>query len=131
MRMQELDRSECLELLGSRTVGRVALSAADGLTILPVNHVVHDGTVVFRTLPYGVIAMTAPDAEVAFEVDDLDEETRSGWSVVATGTCRRVEDPGQVQAVRREGEPEPWAEGQRTLYLRIDDPTLTGRRLLP
>ena len=46
MQVQELDRSECLELLGSRTVGRVALSTGGGLTILPVNHVVHEGSVV-------------------------------------------------------------------------------------
>jgi uncharacterized protein len=129
-RMSELTRSECLELLGSRSVGRVALVTDHGLTILPVSFVVHDGAIVFRTLPYGVIAATAPGAEVAFEVDDLDEEARSGWSVVANGVCRRVEDPAEVRALRAEGDPQPWAEGQRTLYLRIDEPALTGRRLV-
>jgi nitroimidazol reductase NimA-like FMN-containing flavoprotein (pyridoxamine 5'-phosphate oxidase superfamily) len=128
-RMTELSTTECLELLASRSVGRVAMATDRGLTILPVSFVVDDGAIVFRTLPYGVIAATAPGAEVAFEVDDLDEAARAGWSVVATGVCRRVEDPAEIHALRSENDPEPWAEGQRTLYLRIERPELTGRRL--
>ena len=130
-RLTELSAEECLELLGSRSVGRVAMVTDRGPTILPVNFVVEAGTVVFRTLPYGVIAATAPGAHVAFEVDDLDEGARAGWSVGVTGVCRRVEDHDELRALRSGNDPEPWAEGQRTLYLRIEEPTLTGRRLLP
>ena len=125
----ELTVEECLTLLRRKDVGRIAMTTPAGLRILPVNYSVHEEQVVFRTLPYGEIANNVVDAEVAFEVDELDESLRNGWSVMAAGPCRRIEDPAQVQLVRATDDPEPWAEGQRNLYFRIDWTTLTGRQL--
>ena len=84
---------ECLTLLQRKQVGRIAMTTPAGLRILPVNYSVVEEQVVFRTLPYGEIANNVVDAEVAFEVDELDESMRSGWSVMAAGPCRRIEDP--------------------------------------
>ena len=125
----ELTQDECRELARTRSVGRLALRTHDGLRIFPVNYALAGGDFVFRTLPYGAIADSAHGAEVAFEVDELDEEHHTGWSVVAAGTCHRIEDPGEVQAVRREGDPDPWADGSRVLYFRISATVLSGRRV--
>jgi nitroimidazol reductase NimA-like FMN-containing flavoprotein (pyridoxamine 5'-phosphate oxidase superfamily) len=130
-RLEELAQAECRELLGRRQVGRLAFGTAAGLRIYPVNYVVRDDSIVFRTLPYGELADHVVDAQVAFSVDELDDEMRSGWHVLAVGTCRRVEEPGEVRLIREESPPTPWAEGQRTLYFRLAWDELTGRRVHP
>ena len=125
----ELTVDECLTLLQSRVVGRVGLMTPGGLRIFPVNYTVVDDRIVFRTVPYGQLANSAPDAEVAFEVDSLDDSLHAGWSVLAVGRCRRLEDPGEVRWVRETADPEPWAEGRRNLYFMLDWHDLTGRQV--
>ncbi|HET6560831.1 MAG TPA: pyridoxamine 5'-phosphate oxidase family protein [Marmoricola sp.] len=125
----ELTVDECLALLRRKPVGRVAMVTPAGLRILPVSYSVVDERIVFRTLPYGEIANNVADAEVAFEVDDLDEELRHGWSVMAAGPCHRIEDPDEVHLVHATADPQPWVDGQRNLYFRIDWTTLTGRQV--
>ena len=125
----ELTVEECLSLLTTKQVGRIGLTTPAGPQILPVNYTVHDEKIVFRTLPYGVIANNAHEARVAFEVDDLDDVAATGWSVLAVGRCARIEDPGEVHLIRDEADPEPWAEGHRILYFRVDWDDLTGRQV--
>ena len=127
--MVELTVDECLALLARGTVGRIALRTERGLRIFPVNYALDGDDVVFRTAPYGVIANNAHGAEVAFEVDHLEEGLRAGWSVVAAGRCQRIEDPGEVRVVRTQDDPEPWAEGLRNLYFRLRWVDLTGRQI--
>ncbi len=129
--LEELAEVECLDLLRGHQVGRLALGTPGGLRIYPVNYAVGDGALIIRTLPYGEVAANAVDAQVAFSVDDLDEALRAGWTVLAVGTCRRVEDPSEVRALRGASDPEPWAAGQRSLYLKLAWEQLTGRRLHP
>lgn len=127
--LEELTLDECRELLARRQVGRLALTTPGGLRIYPVNYALQDDDLVFRTLPYGEIANNAVDAQVAFSVDELDEDMAAGWHVLAVGTCRRVEDPGEVRVIKHDSDPEPWAPGHRTLYFRLPWDDLTGRRV--
>ncbi len=125
----ELSYEECLDLLRTRTAGRVAVGAPDGPHIVPVNYTVVEDTVYIRTTPYSVLGTYGRNTLVAFEVDDLDEEAHLGWSVVARGRCNAVLDPSDIRRVTHEGAPEPWAAGQRTLLLALQWRELTGRRL--
>jgi uncharacterized protein len=125
----ELSQQECLELLRSGVVGRVAVVTPDGPRIQPVNYAVHGNSVVFRTAAYSELARYGRNAELAFEIDHLDYETHLGWSVVAVGTARVVDDADEVADIRESWDPRPWASGTRNLYLRITWRTLTGRRL--
>jgi uncharacterized protein len=77
--------ARCQELLESQSVGRLAWQAADGPQILPVTYAWHEGTIIFRTSPYGVLSELIRPTEVALEIDDLDQKTRQGWSVVVQG----------------------------------------------
>ena len=129
--ISELTTEECLDLLRSTTIGRIGTATPGGPVILPVSYVLLQDAIVFRTLPYGVIAEHAHDVDVAFEVDHLDEEQRTGWSVLATGPSRRIEDPQEVAEIRSANEPVPWADEQRNLYFRIEWIGLTGRRIGP
>ena len=129
MTLSELTTDECLRLLRTKALGRIGFTTAAGPRVFPVNYRLHADAIVFRTLPYGVIANNAHGAQVAFEVDDVDEELRSGWSVLAVGRCKRIEDPAAVRVVREDGDPSPWAEGTRTLYFQLEWDDLTGRQV--
>jgi len=126
----ELSPAECLDLLSNRDVGRVAMATPVGPRIVPVNYTVQDGAVVFRTAPYSELSTYGWNTELAFEVDSLDHETHRGWSVVALGRARLVEDVEEVAAIRAGGwEPRPWADGSRNLYVKLVWRALTGRRV--
>ena len=127
--VEELSYSECRGLLTAGVFGRVAVCTSDGPRILPVNYSVVEESVIFRTSPYGVIAGHDWRSSLAFEVDHIDYEEHRGWSVVAVGPGDRIEDPEELEAVKRTWDPRPWASGARPLYVRITWTELTGRRL--
>jgi len=124
-----LSPAECRHLLETEVVGRVAFVTPAGPRIVPVNYALAGDAIDLRTVAYSELATYAPDTEVAFEIDHLDRERHQGWSVIAHGRCQRLlhddDDlfplPGQ--------EPEPWAAGPRSLYLRLEWRELSGRRV--
>ena len=122
--LTELREDECWDLLRARTVGRVGWQGSDGPTIVPVNYVIDERAVVIRTAPYTDLGREGIVREVAFEVDDLDPVSRSGWSVLVRG--RRRLDPEAYGTTPR---PEVWVGGSRWLVLRIEVRTISGRRL--
>jgi nitroimidazol reductase NimA-like FMN-containing flavoprotein (pyridoxamine 5'-phosphate oxidase superfamily) len=124
-----LSESRCRELLGSGVVGRIGLCTAEGPVIVPVNFSVVGEKVIIRTAPGTVVASEAPGRQVAVEIDHVDYETHQGWSVLATGTAEVVTDEAELARIRRTWNPQPWASGNRTLYLAIRWRQLSGRRL--
>ena len=125
--LRELDDAECWELLGIREVGRIAYVDDRGPMVVPVTYVVTEGSLLVRVAPYSQLARYLPEARVALEVDDIDYFTRSGWSVVVRGQMVPV-DSDELPPI--EDRPTPWAEGQRTLHLRLTPEVVSGRRLL-
>lgn len=125
-KLRNLDRDECLRLLATQQVGRIAFTDDSGTDIMPVNFVLDGEDVLIATTGYGAIARGSTNARVAFEVDDYDTYNESGWSVVVRGRAHR-ESPLQSSAER----PEPWADGSRTFLLRISGEAISGRRLIP
>src|ERR1700712_4088821 len=114
-----LGTAECRDLLASGVVGRVAMATPVGPRIVPVSYSLHGDAIVFRTSPYSELSTYGWDTELAFEIDDLDYGTNQGWSVLAVGRARVVRDPDEVQRIRREWEPRPWAPGMRNLYVAL------------
>jgi nitroimidazol reductase NimA-like FMN-containing flavoprotein (pyridoxamine 5'-phosphate oxidase superfamily) len=125
----ELRYRECLDLLSGTPVGRCAFCTPQGPVIVPVNHVVLDDALIIRTSPYSQLGLLGRSGRLAYEVDAFDPTTRSGWSVVATGPCERVDDRGDAAFLHAFHDPDPWAQGVRTLYLRLGWDQLTGRRI--
>jgi hypothetical protein len=124
----EIGFEECAALLRAGIVGRVAIATQDGPHIVPVNYAVVDEAVVVATSPYSVLGTYGRGGMLAFEVDGFDPETQEGWSVVARGRAEAL-DPLGLQQVREHGLPTPWADGTRTLFLRIPWSELSGRRV--
>ncbi len=125
----ELRYRDCVDLLTHARLGRCAFCTPQGPVIVPVNHVVHDDAVIIRTSPYSQLGLLGASGRLAFEVDGFDAATRTGWSVVASGPCQRVAAQGEQEFLHAFHDPDPWATGMRTLYLRLRWDQLTGRRI--
>ena len=128
--LEVIGEAEGLALAATVPVGRVVYSRF----ALPAVHVVNfklDGKdVVFRTRKGAKTAAAAGDTVVAFEVDRIDEETRSGWTVTLLGRAKLVTDPAEEARLARLGI-DPWPPGERHYYVRIRTKTVTGRRIGP
>ncbi len=128
--IEELDHAACWARLGSRRVGRLAVSANNRPDIFPVNYVVDDKTVVVQTAPGFKLAAAVLGSGIAFEVDDIDEANHSGWSVVVHGTAEEIESVEGLLAAE-DLHIEPWAAGAKNHFIRIEVDEITGRRIPP
>ena len=86
----ELDRAECLRRLAGAGVGRVSTTVAALPTIFPVHYALLDDNIVFRTVAGTTLANAVQDAVVAFEIDDIDPWSTTGWSIVVVGHAREI-----------------------------------------
>ncbi len=129
-KLVDLTAEECATLLHEgAAVGRLGLVDDDGPVIVPVNFRWHHGRVTFRTRAGSLVArVLAARPACAFEVDGIDDYTRSGWSVLVRGAAEEV-DP--TQAVRDDDAPETWSEGPHAMVFAITPREITGRRVLP
>jgi nitroimidazol reductase NimA-like FMN-containing flavoprotein (pyridoxamine 5'-phosphate oxidase superfamily) len=121
--LKELPEDECYALLGTGRVGRLAFNNALGLQLLPVNFVVSDRIVYFRTTEESVLADLAEgNEEVAFGVDHRDDLYQTGWSVTVVGSTRAAEDDPPIP-------PQPWAPGERDVVIALNPRKITGRKV--
>ncbi|MGN0064762.1 MAG: pyridoxamine 5'-phosphate oxidase family protein [Nocardioides sp.] len=129
MDVTAMSPDECVGLLGRDSVGRVAFVTPAGPRLTPVTYVSDASSVTFRTTAYSELATYAPETEVSFEIDHLDRDHRRGWSVVAHGTCERVEDEAQRRRALDPVELQPWAGGVRPVVLRVRWREIAGRKV--
>ncbi len=133
--IEDLEEDECLKLIAGGGIGRIAYTSRFGPAVLPVNYAWSDGAVVFRTAANGPLdedlrtGITGADYKVAFEIDSIDPAARQGWSVLIQGPAHHLTG-AEEDAVRRTGV-EPWAPGDRELFVRISPSRITGRRVGP
>ena len=127
-RWHELSKQECHTLLDGRHLGRLAFVEGARPIILPVNYVLDDAAVIFRTDAGSKLDAAVRGAPVAFEVDGVNEIEQTGWSVLARGHAEEVTDPDQLDRLRRLPLV-PWAPGAKAHYVRIDGAEVTGRRI--
>jgi hypothetical protein len=119
----EIDDTECLRLVGTEPVGRLAWTGPQGPAIVPVNFALGDRTVHIRTAAYSAAARECDDSRVAFEVDAYDADSRVGWSVVMTGVAHLGVVRPDVPA------PDVWPLGSKAMLLSIEVDQVSGRRL--
>jgi nitroimidazol reductase NimA-like FMN-containing flavoprotein (pyridoxamine 5'-phosphate oxidase superfamily) len=125
--MELLEPAECWVLLGRAQVGRLAVSIANHPDIFPVNHVVADDTVVFRTAEGTKLAAAILGQEVAFEVDGYEPSDGTAWSVVIKGRAHEIEALDELMAA--EDLPLfPWHASPKARWVRIQAERVSGRR---
>lgn len=117
---------ECVRLLAGCSLGRLAYLARAGVPdIVPVNYVLDGDDVLIRSGPGPKLQAAERRELVAFEVDRLDDDARTGWSVVVHGLAERVSWREQQQLDAGS----PWASGPRHHVIRVTPRRITGRRL--
>jgi transcriptional regulator with XRE-family HTH domain len=123
--LEPMRRDECIMLIRSGSVGRIAYTGIDEVVVIPVNYCYRNEQIVFRTAADSAVAQF--DLEpIAFELDLFDEGMRDGWSVLVNGIVRPATD---TEAESARGQVEPWAGGTREAYMIIEPRRITGRRI--
>ena len=118
----------CWRLLGRRVVGRVGFVSDGRPCVLPVNYGVVGEAIVFRTATDTSLHGVPSGAAVAFEIDDTDEMSETGWSVVVHGTL--VEITGEADCEDTSAlAVHPWAPGRRDRGMKITPLHITGRAI--
>ena len=126
--LEVLDPAECRRLLASRSLGRISVSSGALPVILPVNYLLLDDEIVLRTRRGTRLAAATRHAIVAFEVDDIDDDTGTGWSVMVQGIARELaESPGL--RVARAADLARWIDPGDSRHVGISLDVVTGRRI--
>jgi len=126
--LEVISEAECWSLLKTQTLGRLAVAIRNHPDIFPVNYLVDDETIVFRTDPGIKLAAATVGESVAFEVDKYDPASGKGWSVVVSGGAREMKKLEDVMRV--EDLPLfPADSGRKNRWVRIYPLSVTGRRL--
>lgn len=119
---------ECRRLLAVAAqngwIGRIGVPTDQAPMVVPVNFSLRDGQVLLR-VGGGFFAQAAAGQLVAFEVDHIDPEDGTAWSVLVRGLATLTEMPtgSRLAPSARPLVPEP---GDMDLEIRQD--VLTGRR---
>jgi nucleotide-binding universal stress UspA family protein/nitroimidazol reductase NimA-like FMN-containing flavoprotein (pyridoxamine 5'-phosphate oxidase superfamily) len=125
--LETLPLEVCLRLLESVPVGRVSFCTDGEVVTLPVNHVVDGQDIVFRTDRGSKLSAADRQDHVAFEADDYDPRTRTGWSVLVKGHAEVIREDSEIQRLSHLGL-YPWVTAvDRPFWIRIRPTSVTGR----
>ncbi len=124
--LTELSAEECLALLATTDLGRLAVIRDETPDIFPVNYLLGgNGKVYFRSAPGTKLIDITLYPAVAFEADGTADGER--WSVVVRGEAHRLEYDSEIEEsgiheLRSYSPTEKWN------YVRIDPRIVSGRR---
>lgn len=129
---EEIDEPECWRLLSSQPVGRVAVIVGHYPLVFPVNHAVVAHGVVFRTAAGEKLWATHRN-NVSFQVDQIDMEHETGWSVLLRGAAQELLPERNLELFDDSdaAAPQPWAPGPKEHLVRIVADGISGRRIRP
>jgi len=130
--LERLSESQCWTLLRTVDVGRLATqSAHGGVDVFPVNHVVDQGSIVFRTSLGSKLTNALGATEVAFEADNaartIDEQIDDPWSVVIHGTAKLITLETELFD-SFELTVHPWHVSDKPYFVRLIPTLVSGRR---
>ncbi len=125
---ERLERPECLRLLSGHRggVGRLGFDAQDMPTILPVNYEMAGDDLVIRTGSGMKSVVARKGGIIAFEIDGLEDEGRTAWSVLVRGMASLI-SAGELVELGGPT-PSPLAPVSGDTYLRVRSGVITGRR---
>jgi len=125
--VETLDRAECLALLGTQRLGRIAVlvDPAAGPHVVPVNYALFRGSIVLRSIP-GTKLDRLATSPVTFEVDSFDPYVRMGWSVIVEGlACKVTGSELDVEELNLT----PLLNRPDSHWVRLTPRSITGRRV--
>lgn len=126
-RPEELAPHTCWALLRAASVGRLAVWVDEHPDIFPINYVVDQGTLVFRSAEGTKVAGATADVPVALEIDGHEDSPPEAWSVVVKGRAEQIRETQEL--VDTLDLPLfPWHAGTKGMFIRIVPDLVTGRR---
>ncbi len=126
--LEILPFDRCLQLLTTVAVGRISFFADGEIVVLPVNHVMDGQDPIFCTTRGSKLSAAEGQDLVAFEADDYDERTKSGWSVLVNGRAEAVYEDAEIQRLSYLGL-HPWVTTvERPFWIRIRPTSISGRQ---
>jgi len=127
--LEILSREECLRLVRASRVGRLVVTDRALPAAFPVSYAVLDEDIVVLASCAGRLTGTAGEEVVAFEVDEIDPTSHTGWSVLIQGLAAPIEDPVTRDRAAGLGLL-PWAPTGDFRFVLIRAELVSGRRLL-
>lgn len=122
-----IDEATCRRLLTQERIGRLGLSVGSLPVILPINYVVFDGRIVFRSEDGDKTRAAELGTVACLEVDQFDRFEHSGWSVLATGRLS-IAPPERVATYDRLPVV-PWALREQSRFIEMTVELLSGRSI--
>lgn len=119
-----LSDEQCWERLRTQDLGRLVTRVGDVLDIFPVNYVVDDGSVLFRTAQGSKLFELTVNDEVLFEVDDHTDA--EAWSVIVRGRAHPLDRSADVERADGLGL-QPWIPTLKYTYVRVEATSISGR----
>ena len=126
--LEVLSPGDCLALAQTTPIGRIVFTHQALPAVQPVHFLLDDGCIVIRTGERTRLAAALRGTVVAFEIDEYDAGTESGWSVTVVGRAESVVDA--AESARLALLPlRTWAPGDGDRFVRIRPEHITGRRI--
>ena len=123
-RNRELHPEDCWAFLREREFGRIAFHLLDEVHIVPINYVVDDERLLFRTAEGSKLLGLKMNADVAFEVDEIVDEVAT--SVVLRGEAHEL--TGEAMRAVEQLPLRPWVDTPKMRIVAIRVTEITGRR---
>lgn len=122
-----MSETDCWNAMSQVALGRIVTSVGGQPEIFPINFVVQNRTILFRTADGTKLISTAINKNVLFEVDD--HNVAEGWSVIVKGAARSVRNDEDIAEAER-AHLLPWTTTDKPHFIRIKPLSVTGRRFV-
>lgn len=125
--IQKLSDEESLELLSTKTFGRLVVRRKDDMDLFPLNYLVHEGEIYFRTAEGSKLFSLTLNNDVLFEADNVDGDSQEAWSVVVKGTARTLSSNAEIEAADQLPL-KPWLPTLKYNYVVVSPNEISGRK---
>lgn len=122
-----LTEQEAMDLLATERLGRLVLVSGDRPDIYPVNYLMHDGKLLFRTAEGDKLTELKLTPMATFQVDHAD--ATAAWSVVVRGIARTLVRYDEINAAE-ELDLQSWVPTDKFNIVEIRPTEIHGRRFV-
>lgn len=122
--IKTLTEDRCWELLSSHEFGRLALAVSCEVDIYPVNFVVHQKKIYFRTAAGQKLSEVVISRKAAFEIDEVKDGVAR--SVVVHGNAQWLTSEADLAAIESLGL-RAYAPTYKTNWVEVEPISISGR----
>lgn len=117
----QLTDEQSLELLATKSFGRLVLQYGDHVDLFPLNYLVNEGKLLFRTAEGSKLLGLRLNDSVLFEADNVghaDQTPGQAWSIIVRGNARILTKSDEIHAAD-ELSLNPWVPTLKYNYVEV------------